>query len=330
MVLSSGGVGQYAIDVGERQLRPLRVAAEYADRPRPGPEQGDARANDARRQIEAEIAATRARLAGTVDELAVPAPAQGDRPPFGRRRQGQAATRRPTRPTARCASSGSPPSVAAVVALVGLVALGAARGDVTAAAVRAERLPIRMLHDRVLVSQEASRGSDTPAAASSSRRPSASASGCRGREVVAIGQQRAPGRTSATACCSTARTGPRSSCTASDVRADARARHPRGGGAPGGGRTDGAVPLRSLRTPDTTLGRPGRVPWDMAAGFTSIRRDPLSFLERVSARYGDLVAFPVPRVAGAAGQRPRRGPRVLQGNARAGPRTPCSTPRWRR
>ena len=32
----------------------------------------------------------------------------------------------------------------------------------------------------------------------------------------------------------------------------------------------------------------------MAAGFTSIRSNPLSFLEQVRLRYGDLVAFPVP------------------------------------
>jgi len=42
------------------------------------------------------------------------------------------------------------------------------------------------------------------------------------------------------------------------------------------------------------LGVPGPSTLDMARAFRSVRRDPLTFLTRVQADYGDRVAFPVP------------------------------------
>ena len=44
----------------------------------------------------------------------------------------------------------------------------------------------------------------------------------------------------------------------------------------------------------TDIGVDGPTPFDMARAFRSVRRDPLSFLRRISEQYGDLVAFPVP------------------------------------
>jgi cytochrome P450 len=44
----------------------------------------------------------------------------------------------------------------------------------------------------------------------------------------------------------------------------------------------------------TDIGVAGPTSWDMLRGFTSVRADPLGFLLAVQARYGDLVAFPVP------------------------------------
>ena len=53
-----------------------------------------------------------------------------------------------------------------------------------------------------------------------------------------------------------------------------------------------ATRLQAMRPTD--IGIPGPTPADMARAFRSVRADPLSFLVDVSARYGDLVAFPVP------------------------------------
>ncbi|MCK5891794.1 cytochrome P450 [Aeromicrobium sp.] len=50
--------------------------------------------------------------------------------------------------------------------------------------------------------------------------------------------------------------------------------------------------LQSMQPTD--IGVDGPTPFDMAKAFHSVRRDPLSFLRRVSEQYGDLVAFPVP------------------------------------
>ena len=54
----------------------------------------------------------------------------------------------------------------------------------------------------------------------------------------------------------------------------------------------------------------------MAAGFTSIRSNPLSFLEQVRLRYGDLVAFPVPGSPALLVSDPDAVRGILQGNAR--------------
>jgi cytochrome P450 len=53
-----------------------------------------------------------------------------------------------------------------------------------------------------------------------------------------------------------------------------------------------ATRLQALKPTD--LGVAGPTSWDMARGFRSVRRDPLSFLVEVCAQYGDRVAFPVP------------------------------------
>ena len=53
-----------------------------------------------------------------------------------------------------------------------------------------------------------------------------------------------------------------------------------------------ATRLQAMRPTD--IGVPGPTPGDMARAFRSVRADPLSFLVDVSARYGDVVAFPVP------------------------------------
>jgi cytochrome P450 len=50
--------------------------------------------------------------------------------------------------------------------------------------------------------------------------------------------------------------------------------------------------LRSLKPTD--VGVDGPTSWDMLRGFRSVRADPLRFLVSAQARYGDLVAFPVP------------------------------------
>jgi cytochrome P450 len=54
----------------------------------------------------------------------------------------------------------------------------------------------------------------------------------------------------------------------------------------------------------------------MARAFRSIRRDPLSFLVEVSARYGDRVAFPVPGAPALLLNDPTDVRHVLQGSAR--------------
>lgn len=55
-----------------------------------------------------------------------------------------------------------------------------------------------------------------------------------------------------------------------------------------------SVATRLQAMQPTELGVPGPTSFDMARVFRSVRRDPLSFLVKVSAQYGDLVAFPVP------------------------------------
>lgn len=53
-----------------------------------------------------------------------------------------------------------------------------------------------------------------------------------------------------------------------------------------------ATRLQSMQPTD--IGVPGPTPGDMARAFRSVRRDPLTFLEQVTAHYGDRVSFPVP------------------------------------
>lgn len=55
-----------------------------------------------------------------------------------------------------------------------------------------------------------------------------------------------------------------------------------------------SISARLQATRPTDVGVPGPTPLDMARAFRSVRSDPLSFLSKVSAEYGDLVAFPVP------------------------------------
>jgi cytochrome P450 len=64
------------------------------------------------------------------------------------------------------------------------------------------------------------------------------------------------------------------------------------------------------------IGVPGPTSLDMARAFRSIRRDPLSFLVEVSARYGDRVAFPVPGAPALLLNDPTDVRHVLQGSAR--------------
>ena len=54
----------------------------------------------------------------------------------------------------------------------------------------------------------------------------------------------------------------------------------------------------------------------MARGFAAIRGNPLAFLEDTHRRYGDLVAFPVPRTTALLVNDPADVRRVLQGGAR--------------
>jgi len=61
----------------------------------------------------------------------------------------------------------------------------------------------------------------------------------------------------------------------------------------------------------------GPVPREMVRDLLTIRRDPLGYLERVVARFGDLVAFPLPRSPVLLVNEPGGVRRVLVENARA-------------
>jgi cytochrome P450 len=78
------------------------------------------------------------------------------------------------------------------------------------------------------------------------------------------------------------------------------------------------APARSARRNAryTALDADGPLPLDMVRAVPAIRRDPLAFLERVVARYGDLVAFPVPRGQVLLVNDPDGVRRVLVDNAR--------------
>lgn len=66
----------------------------------------------------------------------------------------------------------------------------------------------------------------------------------------------------------------------------------------------------------TPLDVDGPVPWEMIRAVPAIRRDPLGYLERLTARYGDLVAFPMPRRPALLVNDPAGVQRVLVDNAR--------------
>lgn len=61
----------------------------------------------------------------------------------------------------------------------------------------------------------------------------------------------------------------------------------------------------------------GPVPWEMVRAVPAIRRDPLRYLESLTARYGDLVAFPMPRRPALLVNDPDGVQRVLVDNARS-------------
>jgi cytochrome P450 len=67
----------------------------------------------------------------------------------------------------------------------------------------------------------------------------------------------------------------------------------------------------------TPLDVDGPLPWHMVAAVPAIRRDPLAFLQRTVARYGDLVAFPMPRTPVLLVNDPDAVRRVLVENPRA-------------
>jgi cytochrome P450 len=67
----------------------------------------------------------------------------------------------------------------------------------------------------------------------------------------------------------------------------------------------------------TPLGVPGPLPADMVRAVPAIRRDPLAYLRGVTARYGDLVAFPMPRTPVLLVNDPAGAARVLRDNHRA-------------
>ena len=66
----------------------------------------------------------------------------------------------------------------------------------------------------------------------------------------------------------------------------------------------------------TPLAADGPLPADMLRAVPTIRRDPLAFLEATVARYGDLVAFPMPRTPVLLVNTPAGARRVLQDNHR--------------
>jgi cytochrome P450 len=67
----------------------------------------------------------------------------------------------------------------------------------------------------------------------------------------------------------------------------------------------------------TPLDVDGPLPADMVRAVPAIRRDPLAHLRHVTARYGDLVAFPLPRTPVLLVNDPGGADRVLRDNHRA-------------
>jgi cytochrome P450 len=67
----------------------------------------------------------------------------------------------------------------------------------------------------------------------------------------------------------------------------------------------------------TPLDADGPLPADMVRAVPAIRRDPLAYLRGVVDRYGDLVAFPMPRTPVLLVNDPAGADRVLRDNHRA-------------
>ncbi len=77
-----------------------------------------------------------------------------------------------------------------------------------------------------------------------------------------------------------------------------------------------SVATRLQAMQPTDIGVPGPTSLDMARAFRSVRADPLSFLVEVSARFGDLVSFPVPGAPALLVNDPADARHVLQTAAR--------------
>jgi cytochrome P450 len=77
-----------------------------------------------------------------------------------------------------------------------------------------------------------------------------------------------------------------------------------------------SVATRLQAMQPTDVGVPGPTPRDMARDFRSVRADPVSFLDRVSRRFGDTVSFPVPGAPALLLNDPADVRHVLQAAAR--------------
>ena len=77
----------------------------------------------------------------------------------------------------------------------------------------------------------------------------------------------------------------------------------------------------------TPLAVDGPLPADMLRDVAAIRRDPLRYLERTVDRYGDLVAFPLPRTPVLLVNTPDGARACSRTTTAATASEPCSTPR---